>query len=258
MSEILYEKKKHLAIIQINRPEKRNAFTVEMFHQIGKAFAETEADDDVRCTVVHAAGPDFTAGLDFVSVAPAWASGERPYLEGMVDPWGVDGEKRTKPLVTAVHGHCFTLGFELVLASDVSVAARGTIFALTEVRVGIYPAGGGTFRFVQAAGWGNAMRYALTGDDFDAEEAYRMGVVQELVEPGKHLDRALEIAGRIASAAPLGVRGALRSARVSVEKSENAAIERVVPDIQALTQTEDAQEAVMAMIEQREPKFVGR
>lgn len=258
MPEILYEKKKHLAIIQINRPEKRNAFTVEMFHQIGNAFAEAEADDDVRCTVVHAAGPDFTAGLDFVSVAPAWASGERPYLEGMVDPWGVDGEKRTKPLVTAVHGHCFTLGFELVLASDVSVAARGTIFALLEVRVGIYPAGGGTFRFVQAAGWGRAMRYVLTGDEFDAEEAYRMGVLQELVEPGKQLDRALEIAGRIASAAPLGVRGALRSARVSVEQSEAAAIERVVPDIQALSQTEDAQEAVMAMIEQREPKFEGR
>lgn len=70
--------------------------------------------------------------------------------------------------------------------------------------------------------------------------------------------RALEIAGRIASAAPLGVRGALRSARISVEKSEEAAIKRIVPDIQALSQTEDAQEAVMAMIEQRDPKFEGR
>ena len=258
MSEILYEKQDHLGIVQINRPEKRNAFTVEMFRQIGKAFAEAEADSDVRCTVVHAAGPDFTSGLDFVSVAPSWAGGERPFLEGMVDPWGVDAGVRTKPLVTAVHGHCYTLGFELVLASDISVAAHGTLFALKEVRVGIYPAGGGTFRFVQAAGWGNAMRYALTGDDFDAEEAYRMGVVQELVEPGKQLERALALARTIASAAPLGVRGALRSARVSVEKSEQAAIDRIVPDIQALTQTADAQEAVMAMIERREPKFKGR
>ncbi|MDP3938072.1 MAG: crotonase/enoyl-CoA hydratase family protein [Deltaproteobacteria bacterium] len=258
MPEILYEKKDHLAFIQINRPEKRNAFTVDMFRQLGTTFAETETDADVRCTVVHAAGHDFTSGLDFANVAPAWASGERPFLDSMVDPWGVDGKKRTKPMVVATQGRSFTLGTEWALASDTCVAASDSIFALKEVRVAIYPAGGGTFRFIQAAGWGNAMRYVLTGDEFDAAEAYRLGVVQEVVEPGKQLERAVEIAETMAAAAPLGVRGAIASGRAALERGEGAAIERVVPDMQSLLQTEDAQEAMMALMERRPPKFKGR
>lgn len=113
----------------------------------------------------------------------------------------------------AVQGLCFTLGIELILAADIAVAAEGTRFAQIEIKRGIFPFGGATLRFHQRAGWGNAMRWLLTGDEFDAREAWRMGLVQEVVEPGRQHERALAIAETVARQAPLGVQATLASAR---------------------------------------------
>ncbi len=258
MSHIRYEKSAHVGRIVIDRPEKRNAFNVGMFRELGDALASTEKDEDVRCVLVSAAGDDFTTGLDFGEVAPAWASGERPFTEEQVDPWEVMGIQRKKPLVVAVHGRCFTLGTELALAADVTVAGPDTRFSLREVRYGIFPAGGGTFRFIRAAGWGNAMRYVLTGDDFGADEALRLHVVQEVSKPGEHLAQATAIAEKIAGNAPLAVRAALRSARLGQAEGWRAEAESVPDSILELLQTSDAQEAISAFIEKRTPVFQGR
>lgn len=257
-SLITYDLRGHVAHIQLNRPEKRNAFTVEMFREIGGAFARAEADPEVRCVLVTAAGPDFTTGLEFAKVAAAWISGELPFGEGDVDPWGVIGRGRTKPLVVGVHGRCFTLGLELALAADACVAAEGTRFALSEVRYSIIPAGGGTHRFIQAAGWSNAMRYVLTGDEFDVDEAYRLRLVQEVVPAEQVQARAEAIAHTIASRPPLAVQAALASARLGQAEGWRTEADGMLERIRGLLATEDAAEAMAAAMEGRAPSYGGQ
>ena len=252
------ERRGALALIAFNRPKKRNAFTVEMFRLLGAAVTAADRDPDVRCIVVYGEGPDTTTGLDFAAVAPAWMNGEPPFRLGDVDPWEVAGVTRTKPLVMATRGRTFTLGFELALAADTVIAAADTRFALREVCVGIIPAGGGTFRLISALGWSEAMRYVLTGDEMNAEQARERRLVQAVVPVGTEVEEACAIAERIAKNAPLAVAAALRSSRAAVLDGWRASIASIVPEQRALLDTEDVREAMMAMMERREPKFVGR
>ncbi|MDH3201744.1 MAG: crotonase/enoyl-CoA hydratase family protein [Myxococcales bacterium] len=256
--DIEYEKRSSIGLIGFDRPEKRNAFTVEMFERLAEVCTEADDDDDVRAIVVYGKGTDTTTGLDLMNVGPSFRAGKVPIPAELVDPWHVVGRLRKTPMVTAVHGRCFTLGTEIALCSDICVAAEGTVFGLKEVRVGIMPAGGGTFRFVQTAGYSNAMRYVLTGDEFDAAEGFRLGVVQEVVAPGAHLTRAVELAERIAAQAPLAVRAALANAQVSLLEGWKKAIADIVPVQVPLINSEDAVEAAMAMMQKRPPSFKGK
>ena len=178
--------------------------------------------------------------------------------DGGRDPWRLDGPW-TKPVVAAAHGWVMTLAIELLLAADIRVAAKGTRFAQFEIRRGIYPFGGATFRFVQQAGWGNAMRWILTGEEFDAEEALRVGLVQEVLgDREAAIARAIEIASAIAEkSAPLGVRTALRSAHMAREFGDEKAIERLRPDLSALMSTADGAEGLQSFVERRDAVFTG-
>jgi enoyl-CoA hydratase/carnithine racemase len=256
--DIDYEKRGSIGLIGFDRPDKRNAFTVRMFERLAEVFTEADDDDDVRAIVVFGKGRDTTTGLDLMNVGPSFRAGKVPLPAELVDPWHVVGRLRRTPMVTAVHGRCFTLGTEIALCSDICVAAEGTIFGLKEVRVGIMPAGGGTFRFVQTAGYSNAMRYVLTGDEFDAAEGFRLGVVQEVVAPGTQLTRAIELAERIAAQAPLAVRAALANAQASLLEGWKKAIADIVPTQVPLINSEDAMEAAMAMMQERSPTFKGK
>jgi len=254
-ARITTEKRGHLLLIGLNRPKKMNAFDTAMLREFAAAFESVEKDDDVRCGVVFAHGDHFTAGLDLADVAPKVAEGMPLFGGEAIDPWGVHGKQRTKPVVVAVHGRCLTLGIELCLAQDIVVAARDTKFAQIEIKRGIFPFGGATFRLVQTAGWGNAMRWLLTGDEFDATEAHRIGLVQEVVDRGQELSRAVAIAETIASQAPLGVRSTIASARKSL--TEEAAARALLPEIQRLMATDDAREGLMSFLERRAAKFTG-
>ena len=255
MAKITRERHGQLMLIGFDRSQKMNAFDLEMLGELAEAFVELERDEGARCGVIFAHGDHFTAGLDLANVAPAVAEGKMPFSNGAIDPWGVHGPKRTKPTVVAVHGRCLTLGIELCLAQDVVVAASNTRFGQIEIKRGIFPFGGATYRLVQTAGWGNAMRWLLTGEEFDAAEAHRIGLVQEVTEPGKQLERAIAIAETIAAQAPLGVRATLESARLSL--NEAAAAAALVPEIVKLMATDDAREGLMSFIERRAAKFSG-
>ena len=209
MSEptVTVERDGQVLLMGLNRPEKRNAFNVAMLEELSLAYGELERDADLWCGVLFAHGEHFTAGLDLVDVGPRISAGGLPTPEGGVDFTGLYGEPVSKPVVIAVQGRCLTLGIELALASDVRVAASDARFAQIEIKRGILPFGGATIRLPRDVGWGNAMRYLLTGDEFDAEEARRIGFVQEIVEPGRQVERAREIAQTIARQAPLGVQG---------------------------------------------------
>jgi len=130
--------------------------------------------------------------------------------------------------------------------------------ALLEVKRGIYPVGGATVRLFQEIGWGNAMRYLLTGDAMSGSEAYRLGLVQELVEPERVLDRAVEIATDISRCAPLGVMAALNAARIAAVEGSRAAFSRLIPDLWPIMKSEDAIEGVMSFLERREAHFKGK
>src|SRR4051794_7873912 len=249
----------HVLLIGLNRPEKRNAFTLEMLADLSRAYALLETADDLRAGVLHAHGEHFTGGLDLVDVGPSLASGASPYPDDGRDPWRLDGAW-TKPVVAAAQGWVMTLGIELLLAADVRIAAADARFAQIEVNRGIYPFGGATVRFPQVAGWGNAMRWILTGDAFDAEEALRLGLVQEVApDAASARDRAMTIARTIAEdAAPLGVRTILASAHRAREQGDRAAFDQLAPDVAKLFNSADGAEGMQSFVERRKAVFAGR
>jgi len=255
---ITTEVRGHVFLIGLNRPDKLNAFDAQMLRELAAAYTAYEENHDLWCGVLFAHGRAFTAGLDLAGMMPLLARGESIAPAGSIDPWGVMGPPVSKPMVCAVHGRCLTAGIELMLACDIRVAARDAVFAQIEIKRGILPFGGATIRMPQVAGWGNAMRYLLTGDEFNAEEAYRLGLVQEVVEPGEELARAVALAETVAQQAPLGVQGTLASARQALAEGPAAAAASLLPTLQALIKTEDAQEGVLSFLQRRTARFNGR
>ena len=245
--------------IGIDRPTKLNGFTPEMFQQMAQAFTEYENNSEALCALVFSHGPHFTAGIDLPKIAPYMKSGNREYLhpKGLIDPLGLKGIIRTKPVVCAVRGITFTYGIELSLACDVTIAADNCRFSQLEVLRGIMPTGGATIRFVQRAGWGNAMKYLLSGMEFNSEEALKMNIVQEVVPADKVFTRAKEISGNIASAAPLAVKETIKSAKIALEQGRESAVSEFDSVQEMLASSNDAKEGVESFKNKQKPNFKG-
>jgi len=247
--------------IGIDRPTKLNGFTPEMFQQIAQAFTDYENNSNALCAVVFSHGPHFTAGIDLPKIALYMKSGNREseilYPKGLIDPLGLRGLIRTKPVVCAVRGITFTYGLELSLACDVTIAADNCRFSQLEVLRGIMPTGGATIRFVQRAGWGNAMKYLLSGIEFNSEEALKMNIVQEVVKPYEVYTRAKEIARSIAEAAPLAVKETIKNAKLALEEGREAAAAEFDTVQEMLASSNDAKEGVEAFKNKKKPNFKG-
>jgi len=256
---VTVERRGHVLLIGLNRPAKRNAFNLVMIDQLSAAYYQLENDDDVRCGVLFAHGDHFTGGLDLAEVGPLIGQNVLDFsAPGRRDPWRKDNVWTT-PLVAAVQGWVMTLAIELLLAADIRIAASNSRFAQMEINRGIFAFGGATIRLPRDAGWGNAMRWLLTGDEYGADEAYRIGLVQEIVEPGRQLERAIEIAEAIATrSAPLGVKATLASAHRARLEGEAAAFARLEPDMAELFDSEDGREGLLSFVERRAARFTGR
>ena len=247
----------HVLLLGLDRVAKRNAFDLDLLNALSLAYGEFDRNDDARVAVVFAHGDHFTAGLDLANVSAVMAGGWQP-PPGGCDPWGVfAGPRVGKPVIVAAQGYCLTLGIELMLAADINLCASNTRFAQMEVQRGIFPFGGATLRFHQIAGWGNAMRWLLTGDEFDAHEALRLGLVQAVMASEDLLPHAIELASRIARQAPLGVQATLMSARLARLEGEAVAAAALPPLVAQLFNSEDAKEGVRAMLEKRPGVFRG-
>lgn len=255
---IVTERDGHVMHIVLDRADKMNAFDVRMLRELGEAITAYEGDPELRCAVLYANGDNFTAGLDLAEVGPAVRSGDALFPKDSVDPLSLHDPKRKKPLVMAAQGWCLTIGIELLLAADIRLAAEGTRFGQIEINRGIFPFGGATIRLPEIAGWGNAMRWLLTGDRFNAVEALRIGLVQEVVAPDRLRDRAIEIAQTVAKRAPLGVYATIRSARTAQLQGTQAAVDELLTIARELMDTEDAEEGVRSFVERREGNFKGR
>lgn len=250
----------HVLLIGVNRPEKRNAFDVGMLEELAAAYERLGKEQELRVGVLFAHGAHFSAGLDLANVGPVVAERGPSALGGSsaYDPFGVWGEPVPKPIVMAVNGIAYTLSIELALASDIVIAADDVRFRQLEVGRGILPFGGATFRAPAQLGWGNAMRFLLTGEELGAAEALRIGLVQEVVAAGKHVERAREIATLIARQAPLGVQATLANARRGAADGPRAATEHLATLLPPIMASEDAVEGLASFVERREARFKGR
>jgi enoyl-CoA hydratase/carnithine racemase len=250
------ERDGHILKVVIDNPTKRNAFSPEMMAELSEALTHLDRDDDLWVGVLCAEGEHFTAGLDMPKFFGPTAN-PVPRPEGSVDPFGM-GQRCRKPIVTAVQGVTFTVGIEMALAGDVVIAAEDSRFCQMEAKRGIAPLGGAHFRYVERAGWGNAMYHLMLCDEFSAAEAYRIGLVQEVVPAGRQIERAIEIARAIAANAPLGVQVTKEAGRKFVEAGEQAAVSAVATIRERVMQSADAAEGIKSFVERRPAVFVGR
>ena len=257
---VTVERDGHVLLVGLNRPEKRNAMDVRALDELSAAYQVLDEDDDLRVGVVFGHGDHFSAGLDLATVGPVVAAQGPAALggSGTVDPFGVWQRPARKPIVLAVQGIAFTLSIELALASDIVVAADDVRFRQLEVGRGIMPFGGATFRAPVSLGWGNAMRFLLTGEEFGADEALRIGLVQEIVPAGQQRQRALDIARMIAAQAPLGVQATLANARIGRDAGQAAAVEHLRDVLPGILGSADAAEGVASFVERRDGRFTGR
>jgi enoyl-CoA hydratase/carnithine racemase len=252
------ERRGAVLIVGLDLAQAQDRLTPPAIIGLGKAYHQLEQDDGLRVAVLHSIGLNFCAGLDVAAFAAAQAAGIFPPKDpDFINPLGIRPPIRTKPVVVAVQGRAMSVGDELVLAADIRVAAQDAVFGQLEVIRGVFPAGGATIRLTREAGWGNAMFHMLTGEEWNANEAYRLGLVQAVTPPGKQLDRAFEIATKVAAAAPLGVRATLASAHQAVS-SEDAALQALGPVFSKLIQSDDAKESARALQEHRAPVFRGQ
>ena len=255
---ISIEQRGHLLLMGIDRPEKRNGFTPQMWNQLRDAYTRLDEEDELRVGILFGHGEHFTAGLDL----PKWhehmkQAGNAPRESSRVDPTGLSGRACRKPVVVAVRGITFTAGIEYMLGADIVVAADDCRFSQLEPKRGIMATGGATIRFVDRGGWGNAMYHLLVVDEFDAAEALRCGLVQEVVPAGHELGRAIELGEKIAKLAPMAIQATKASARLYVLKGQEAAVSEFQETQRRLANSEDAAEGLASFVERREPVFKG-
>ncbi|HSW13781.1 MAG TPA: crotonase/enoyl-CoA hydratase family protein [Solimonas sp.] len=249
----------HVLEIKVSRPEKLNALSPQMYADICLALGELDRNDELRVGLIHAEGKHFSAGIELDKWAPIFAAGKGfPMPEGGIDMFALSGPRCRKPLVMAVQGYAYTWAVEIMLTTDVRVAADDTLFAMLEVKRGIYPCGGATLRLPQQMGWSNAQRYLLTGEAWSAAEAQRTGLVQQVVAAGEQYQAARAIADSIAAAAPLGVKAILKSSRLAQSDGVAVAASRIFDDMNTVMNSEDAKEGVRSFMERRSAVFKGQ
>ncbi len=253
---------KHILVMTVDRVEKKNAFTPKIMTELSVALTRLDEDDDLFVGVLAFAGEHTTAGLEmplfFSEEAKRDAAARKAgQASEPVDPFGL-GRRLCKPRLTAVQGITLTIGIEIALSGDIVVAASDTRFCQLEPKRGLAPLGGATVRYVQRAGWGNAMYHLLRADDFDAAEAFRIGLVQEVVAPGEQVDRAIALAREMLQCSPSALVHTIANARLALDRDEPTAIE-AIPEMAATVQaTEDFQEGIASFIERRPAEFTGR
>jgi len=242
--------------IEVDRAARMNGFTPEMFDALRDALTRLDEDPSLWVGAVSFAGPHTTAGLDLPRFAASMRADGDSAPDARVDAFGMSRRCR-KPLVMAVQGITFTIGIEMMLAADIVVAAEDCRFCQMEPRRGLAVFGGAHVRYVERAGWGNAMYHLLRADEFDVERARFLGFVQEVVPVGAQIERALAIAEEIAALAPIAVQEIKRGARVYLEQGERAGFDEIATMRRRTANTRDFAEGIASFREKRAAVFEG-
>jgi enoyl-CoA hydratase/carnithine racemase len=245
----------HVALLQLNRPEARNALSPEMMEEIATELERLDPDPEVRCVVIAGSEKVFAAGADIKAMS------ERSFAEALRHPaasfWRRVAAVKT-PLIAAVSGYALGGGCELALSCDMIVASDTALFGQPEITLGIIPGGGGSQRLARVLGKQLAMEYVLTGRRFDAEMGQKMGLVNKVAKKGQWLAEAMALAETVAERPPIATRLAKQAVLAAEETALSAGLENERRLYELAMATEDRVEGMRAFIEKREPKFEGR
>ncbi|MFC9257797.1 crotonase/enoyl-CoA hydratase family protein [Amycolatopsis thailandensis] len=256
----LVEKIDHTLVVTMNRPEARNALSGEMLGIMVEAWNRVDEDDDVRCCVLTGAGGAFCAGADLKSMSKNSPSDS--FEKGTFDPSRIEGllkgRRLTKPLIAAVEGPAIAGGTEILQGTDIRVAGESAKFGVSEARWSLFPMGGSAVRLPRQIPYTVAADLLLTGRHITAAEALEIGLIGHVVPDGTALDKALELAGKIAANGPLAVRAILKTMRDTEGMHEEEAFKLDAQYGIEVFASEDAKEGPRAFAEKRKPVFRGR
>jgi enoyl-CoA hydratase len=250
---VLTERRDGVLLITLNRPDARNAVNLALAEGLAAALDALDADDALTVGVLSGAGRGFSAGMDL----KAFVAGERPYV-GDRGFAGITQRAARKPLIAAIEGFAMAGGFEIALACDLIVAARGARLAVPEVKRSLVAAAGALLRLPRRMPYGVAMELALTGEPILAERAYELGVVNRLAEPGGAVDAALALAAGIARNGPLAIAATKAILEAQFDWSEEEFWARQGEISDPVFGSEDAREGATAFAEKRDPVWKGR
>lgn len=260
----LYEKRGHIALCTFNRPEKKNALTIEMIVQMADAWHEADNDPEVRVIVLTGRGDTFFAGSDLKSMSKGEWAAEDKFKQRLKDDKDLHWRallrhyRTKKPLIAAVEGGAIAGGSEVLQGTDIRVAGESAYFAVSEVNWGLFPLGGSSVRLRRQIPYAIAAEMLLAGRKINAQEALQWGLINHVVADGQALTKALEIAATIANrCGPLAVAALKRSLEETEGMREVDALKISLEIGQPVFATKDAREGPRAFVERRPPQFTG-
>jgi enoyl-CoA hydratase len=254
---LLLERAGRVAIITINRPDKRNALNIKTREEGAALLDELRSDDSVGVVVFTGAGDKaFVAGADIAEFAGRTAMTQREVMVGRSLFTAID--TFPKPVIAMVNGYCLGGGCELALACDIRIASETASFGQPEINLGIIPGGGGTQRLTRLVGEGKAMEMILTGEIIDAKTAFAIGLVNHVVPADQLRTTTMEVANRIADKSPIALMLAKEAVKIASRANLDEGLRREVDLFALCFSTEDKNEGVSAFLEKRKPVFTGK
>lgn len=249
----------HVLIAEVDWQDKLNALTPEIFEGMTQAMADLEDNTDLRAMVLCFAGKHTSAGLELTRFLGPGADyyDSYDYNDPRPDSFAIC-RRCTKPVIMAVQGITYTAAIEIMLAQDIAIAADDCRFRQMEPSRGIAVLGGGHARYIERAGWGNAMYHLWMCEEFSSDRAKEIGFVQEVVPAGQQVARAIEVARIIARGAPLAVQEMKRASAIYVDRGEGASMAQIERLRIVTADSEDAKEGIQSFVERRDAVFKGR
>jgi enoyl-CoA hydratase/carnithine racemase len=258
LANVLYEKRDAIAYVTVNRPKVLNALNTPTWKDLRTAFEDARDDTAIRGVILTGAGNKaFIAGADIselAQVAAFEAEQSSRFGQDVLDLI----EDLGKPVIAAVNGFALGGGCETAMACTIRLAVDTAKFGQPEVTLGLVPGGGGTQRLPRLVGKGRALQLILSGEMISAQEAYRIGLVNEIVAPADLITRAEAILKKIASNAPIAIKFALEAANKGLETSQGEGLLLEASYFGLCAATEDKKEGTSAFLEKRAPRFHGR